>query len=289
MMLRDGVGEQEQDRGGDILGRAHPAERRGRREAGEALLIGDPLALGLLAELPRQPRPLDAARRDHVDPHACRARLERRRFGQAAERPLGRPVEGSLAHALEAERPADIDHAAMTVGDQSRQEVAHDEERAEHVDVEELAEILDRMFPELLARRSGNARDVDRAVESVAERRCGRRDRGRDILVAGHVSRRDDRASAEIAHLAGDGLDRRDIASDQHEVAARGRDGADDRRPHALGRTGDDEGAPRERTALVHIVRHAVSLRSSMVVRVKIAKATIMLTTTPAHSSPVLR
>src|SRR4029077_13056480 len=126
-------------------------------------------------------------------------------------------------------------------------------------------------------------------IERVAERLRRSGNGIPDVSLAGHVGGHDEDPPAEVEHLLCDRPNCAHIPPDEDEIAARRGNRTSNRETEPLRRPGHEDGAAGERGIRGHCVRHPVNLRSSIVVTVKMAKATSMLTTTAAHRSPALR
>ena len=194
----------------------------------------------LRAYLVAEARAVDHAWGDAVDVDAVRAGLEREALGDAAQAPLGGGIRHATGAPAHAEGAADVDDLAAAPRDHAGQHRAHGVEAALHVEIDDLIELLRRGLPAGLADRAGTPGHIDQHIDALAqclgffrEVRAGRG--------VGDVAFDDDGLGAQLAHLCRHWFNGGEVTAGQGEPRAFLREGEADRRPHALGRAGDDD------------------------------------------------
>ena len=90
--------------------------------------------------------------------------------------------------------------------------------------------------------RAGHAGDVDQNVDAAVEHLSRTGGHRLDLGLVGDIAADHFGAPIELAHIAGDGLERGDVAGGEQDIGAFKRQGQGDRGPHALGRARDDGG-----------------------------------------------
>src|SRR5438477_5766421 len=241
------VGDEEIDRVRDVLLLDEAAERRLRLEVGVDLLR----RLAGHARLLRDDL-VHAAPVRHVGAHVVhgdvvRTELQRERPGESADRPLRGGVARPVPVAAEPGGSREVDDASAAARDHVWDHVLAGEERSDHVQLQDRAELLHGI---VLRRRLDRARPSGGVHEDVdaAEPFGDDRNHRRHLLLGGDVAAvRQARALrvllVERRRVA---LERVEVAADEREVRSVPREMLGDDASDALRGAGDDRDLARE-------------------------------------------